>query len=62
MMASKRIQMCLTQEQLGNLVGVTKQCISMIERGESNPSSFTAKQLAIHLCCDYDSLFSIVSG
>ncbi|MCR8643856.1 helix-turn-helix transcriptional regulator [Paenibacillus sp. N1-5-1-14] len=39
-----RIQMDLTQQQLADLVGVTRQTISLIEKGNYNPT--------LRLCLD----------
>lgn len=41
-----RIEKDLSQEQLADLVGVTRQTISMIEAGKFNPSL----QLCISIC------------
>lgn len=41
-----RIEKDLSQEQLAELVGVTRQTISMIEAGKFNPSL----QLCISIC------------
>lgn len=45
-MKSARVGMDLSQEQLANLVGVTRQTIGMIEAGKFNPSL----QLCIAIC------------
>ena len=41
-----RIEMDLSQEQLADLVGATRQTISMIEAGKFNPSL----QLCLSIC------------
>ncbi len=41
-----RVEKDLSQEQLADLVGVTRQTISMIEAGKFNPSL----QLCISIC------------
>lgn len=45
-MKAARAGMDLSQEQLANLVGVTRQTIGMIEAGKFNPSL----QLCIAIC------------
>lgn len=45
-MKAARVGMDLSQEQLANLVGVTRQTIGMIEAGKFNPSL----QLCIAIC------------
>lgn len=45
-MKSARASMDLSQEQLANKVGVTRQTIGMIEAGKFNPSL----QLCIAIC------------
>jgi len=39
---SLRINNCMTQSQLGDVLGIGQKTISMIENGDSNP---TVKQL-----------------
>lgn len=41
-----RVEKDLSQEQLANLVGVTRQTISLIESGKFNPSL----QLCLEIC------------
>ncbi len=41
-----RIENNLTQEQLGDLIGITRQTISLIESGKYNPSL----KLCIKIC------------
>lgn len=45
-MKSARASMDLSQEQLADIVGVTRQTIGMIEAGKFNPSL----QLCIDIC------------
>ena len=45
-----RIEKDLSQEQLADKIGVTRQTISMIEAGKFNPSL----QLCISICRDLD--------
>lgn len=47
----------VTQEELGRAVGVTRQTISALERGEYNPSLALAYRLADHFDCDVEELF-----
>ena len=41
-----RIQVDLTQQQLAEKVGVTRQTISLIEKGKYNPTL----RLCLHIC------------
>ena len=41
-----RIQVDLTQQQLAKKVGVTRQTISLIEKGKYNPTL----RLCLHIC------------
>ena len=41
-----RLQINLTQEQLAEIVGVTRQTISLIERGNYNPTL----KLSLEIC------------
>lgn len=41
-----RLQVSLTQEQLAEIVGVTRQTISLIERGNYNPTL----KLCLEIC------------
>lgn len=52
-----RAEKNLTQEQLANLVGVTRQTISSIETGQYCPSAFLAFMLANKLEKPVDELF-----
>lgn len=47
----------LTQAELARDVGVTRQTISALERGEYNPSLELAYKLADYLECDIEELF-----
>lgn len=47
----------MTQQQLGDLLGVTKDYISMIERGVSSPSLALAKKAADLFCTTVDEIF-----
>lgn len=45
-LAEKREKNSLTQQQVAERVGVTRQTISAIENGTANPSVFAAKAIA----------------
>lgn len=47
----------LTQSELAEQVGVTKDYISMIERGKKNPGIFLAKRIALILNSTIDEIF-----
>lgn len=47
----------LTQLELANKTGVTKDYISMIERGKRNPGIFLAKKIATVLGATLDEIF-----
>ena len=47
----------LTQSELAEQVGVTKDYISMIERGKKNPGIFLAKRIALVLNSTIDEIF-----
>ncbi|MGG2466824.1 helix-turn-helix transcriptional regulator [Paraclostridium bifermentans] len=46
-----------TQSELAKKVGVTKDYISMIERGKKNPGIFLAKRIAMILNSTIDEIF-----
>ena len=48
----------LTQAQLADLVGVTRQTINAIEGGDYAPSVYLAMDLARVLACTVEDLFS----
>ena len=52
-----REQFNLTQEQLADLVGVSRQTIISIERGRYNPSLLLAHKLAETFNCQIETLF-----
>ena len=52
-----RIERGLTQEQLGQVVGLTRQSIIAIERGRFTPSIHTVLKLARALKTSVDNLF-----
>ena len=47
----------LTQEQLADAVGVTRQTIIAIEKGNYTPSVLLALRLAVYLGCSVEELF-----
>lgn len=49
----------LTQEQLADLVGVSRKTINTVERGIFVPSTFLTLKLARALGCSVEELFSI---
>lgn len=57
-----RIQANLTQQQLADQVGITRQTVSLIEKGKYNPSL----KLCLHICYatnqTLDELFWIEKG
>ncbi|HEY43151.1 MAG TPA: helix-turn-helix transcriptional regulator [Anaerolineae bacterium] len=52
-----RIEQGLTQEELGQVVGLTRQSIIAIERGRFTPSIHTVLMLARALKTSVDNLF-----
>ncbi|MBW3128862.1 LexA family transcriptional regulator [Hymenobacter profundi] len=59
---SFRIQAALTQEQLGNKVGVTKASISAYEKGKAQPSDHVLSLLAKEFDLSIDSLRGGILG
>jgi DNA-binding XRE family transcriptional regulator len=53
----KRMELGITQEDLAGLVGVTRQTIIAIERGNYSPSVLLALRLAKRLRCPVEDLF-----
>lgn len=53
-----RARFHLSQTDLGNLVGVSRQTISLIERGDYNPSVTLALKIAKVLKATVEELFS----
>ncbi len=58
----RRTALGLTQEQLAELVQVTQQLVSSIERGESIPRISTARRIAKALGTTIDELFPMSSA
>ncbi|KJF25643.1 helix-turn-helix transcriptional regulator [Clostridium aceticum] len=52
-----RVEMNLTQEELANLVGASRQTISSIEKGQFNPTAKLALILCIALDKKFEELF-----
>ncbi len=52
-----RIKLSITQEQLAKRVGVTRQTIGLIEKGEYNPSLQLCVAIAKELNKTLDALF-----
>ena len=57
-----RAEMNLSQEELADLVGVTRQTISYSETGQYCPSALLAFQLAQKLSKPIDQLFFLEGG
>ena len=49
----------LTQEQLAELVGVSRKTINTVERSIFVPSTLLALKLARALCCSVEELFCL---
>ena len=54
-----RLQINLTQEQLAEIVGVTRQTISLIERGNYNPTLKLCLEICYAVHKTLDELFWI---
>ena len=52
----------LSQTELGNLAGVSRQTISLIERGDYNPSVTLALTLARICCVRVEDIFILEEG
>lgn len=52
----------ITQEQLAQLVGVSRQSIISIEKGHYVPTSVLALKLAVVLKCKVEDLFVLEKG
>ena len=60
--ASMRGYRRLTQEQLGSLVGVSKQTLSGWENGASRPNADLIRSLCIALDCSADYLLELTDN
>ena len=56
-----RARLSLTQEELGSRVGVRRQTILAIEKGQYVPSTLLAFKIAKELGMNVDALFELVS-
>ena len=54
-----RAELNLSQEQLAEMAGVTRQTISSIEKGQYNPSTLLALVLARRLSKRVEDLFTL---
>lgn len=52
-----RVKLGINQQQLGSLVHVSRQTISLIERGDYNPSISLALRLADIFKCKVEDIF-----
>lgn len=52
-----RKKRCISQEQLAEMVGTTRQTIIAIEKGVFNPSAKLALLLCVALDCKFEELF-----
>ena len=52
-----RKKRCISQEQLAEMVGTTRQTIIAIEKGVFNPSAKLALLLCVALDCKFEDLF-----
>ncbi len=52
-----RVKLGINQQQLGSLVHVSRQTISLIERGDYNPSISLALRLADVFKCKVEDIF-----
>ncbi|WP_106767067.1 helix-turn-helix transcriptional regulator [Paenibacillus faecalis] len=52
-----RVKTDLTQQQLADLVGITRQTVSLIEKGKYNPSLKLCLQICYALNSTLDELF-----
>lgn len=57
-----RAKMNLTQASLADLVGVSRQAINNIEKGNFNPSTLLALKLALVLKSQVEELFELEEG
>src|SRR5437773_4078234 len=58
----KRQALGLSQKQLAELAGITRQAVSAVEASQYSPATSVALQLARALKCRVEDLFSIKSG
>src|SRR2546422_6498589 len=58
----KRQALGLSQKQLADLAGITRQAVCAVETNQYSPATSVALQLARALRCRVEDLFSIKSG
>jgi len=58
----KRQAQALSQKQLANLAGITRQAVSALEASQYSPATSVALQLARALHCRVEDLFSLETG
>ena len=58
----KRQALALSQKQLADLAGITRQAVSALESNQYSPATSVALQLARALHCRVEDLFSIKQG
>jgi len=58
----KRQALALSQKQLADLAGITRQAVSALESNQYSPATSVALQLARALDCRVEDLFSIKQG
>src|SRR5262245_64343479 len=58
----KRQALALSQKQLADLAGITRQAVSALEADQYSPATSVALQLARALRCRVEELFSIKQG
>jgi len=58
----KRLSLGLTQKQLADMAGITRQAVCAVEANQYSPATSVALQLARALRCRVEDLFSIKSG
>lgn len=54
-----RVQVDLTQQQLADVVGITRQTVSLIEKGKYNPSLKLCLQICYAVNAKLDDIFWI---
>ena len=54
-----RVKAGLTQQELADQVGITRQTISLIEKGKYNPSLKLCLQICYAVHCQLDDIFWI---
>ena len=58
----KRQALALSQKQLADLAGITRQAVSALESDQYSPATSVALQLARALHCRVEDLFSLKQG